>query len=115
MIANLAGIITGGRTILNGVKGLEKYVKYGIAGEPKIVNIDTNSAIDVLLKDSEGSFLQRNARPIIAIGCFIMMVVDRLNLLPMPLRQEFYDIAMVYMCGYGALRSIEKIVQNLKG
>ena len=130
MIAFIKNLFSSGDAIqktLGGVGDLAKDIKTIITGE-----LDPEKKVDILLKTAEielkfqdiaskviiaeaqGSFLQKNWRPITMLTFLILVVCDSFDLLAFRLATEAWTLLQIGLGGYVAGRSIEKTVKTLK-
>ena len=111
----------------DGIGDLAKDIKTIATGK-----LDPETAVNVLMKlaeietkftdirskiivaEAQGSWLQKNWRPITMITFLILVVLDSFNILPNRLANEAWTLLQIGLGGYVIGRSVEKGVKMLK-
>lgn len=131
MISWIKGLFSSGDAVqktLKGVGGLAKDIKTVITGkvdpgtllqlEQKFTELDNVLAehqASVVAAEAQGSWLQRNWRPLTMLTFLVLTVLNQFNLLVVPLSEEIWDLFKVGLGGYIGGRSLEKVVKTMKG
>jgi hypothetical protein len=130
MIAWIKGLFSSGDTIkktLNGVGDLAKDIKTIVTGkvdtetllelEKKFAELDNAIAqhqATVVSAEAQGSWLQRNWRPITMLIFLLLVILNQFKLLTIPLSDEIWGLFKIGLGGYIGGRSLEKVVSTLK-
>jgi hypothetical protein len=130
MWAWVAKLFGSGDTIkktLNGVGDLAKDIKTIVTGkvdtetllelEKKFAELDNAIAqhqATVVSAEAQGSWLQRNWRPITMLVFLVLVILNQFKLLTIPLSEEIWGLFKVGLGGYIGGRSLEKVVSTLK-
>lgn len=77
-------------------------------------NILAQHQATVLSTEVQGSWLQRNWRPITMIVFLILIILNQFNILIIPLSNEIWSLFKIGLGGYVGGRSLEKVVSILK-
>ena len=130
MITWIKNLFSSGDAIqktLSGVGTLAKDIKTIVTGD-----LDPEKAADILLKTAElelefnkiassviiaeaqGSWLQKNWRPITMLTFLALVVCDSFGQLKFPLAPEAWTLLQIGLGGYVPGRSIEKTVKTLQ-
>lgn len=68
----------------------------------------------VIIAEAQGSFLQRNWRPVMMWVFLVLVILDVFNLLPNKLAPEAWTLLQIGLGGYTVGRSIEKVAKVIK-
>lgn len=68
----------------------------------------------VIIAEAQGSFLQRNWRPVMMWVFLVLVILDVFNLLPNKLAPEAWTLLQIGLGGYAVGRSIEKVAKVIK-
>ena len=127
-LSNLIGAKDVVKETLSGVGDLAKDIKTIVTGkvdpetllelEKKFAELDNAIAqhqATVISAEAQGSWLQRNWRPITMLTFLVLTILNQFNLLAIPLSDEIWSLFKVGISGYIGGRSLEKIVKCVKG
>ena len=117
----------GVKDILTGVGDLSKDIRAVVTGKMdpekkaeillKTAQIDMEFqklASTVIIAEAQGSWLQKNWRPITMLTFLILVVLHSFNLLKNPIADQMWVLLQIGLGGYVAGRSGEKIVKSIK-
>lgn len=126
-LSNLIGAKDVVKETFSGVGNLAKDIKTIITGkvdpetllelEKKFAELDNAIAqhqATVISSEAQGSWLQRNWRPITMLTFLILTILNQFNLLTIPLSDEIWNLFKIGLGGYIGGRSLEKVVSTLK-
>ena len=126
-LSNLIGAKDVVKETLSGVGDLAKDIKTIVTGkvdtetllelEKKFAELDNAIAqhqATVVSAEAQGSWLQRNWRPITALVFLVLIVLNQFNFLIIPLSEEIWNLFKIMLGGYVGGRSLEKVVSTLK-